>query len=343
MNNEIQRAIAQAAEGRHLSRAEAGRAFQIIMSGGATPAQIAALLMALRMKGEAVSELTGAAEAMRAKMERLGEVSDVIDVCGTGGDGTGMLNVSTAVALVVAACGVKVAKHGNKSVSSRSGSADVLAALGVNIQAGRATAEKCLREAGICFLFAPIYHRAMRHVAPVRQELGVRTIFNLLGPLCNPALPELQLLGVYDRALLIPMAQVLASLGTKRAWVVCGSDGADELTLTGISYVAELNHGNVTMREVSPEEVGLARCAPDMLAGGSPTSNAKELSLLLAGKHSPYRDMVLLNSAAALLIAGKVDSLAAGVSLAAESVDNGKARETLATLATLTQEISAHE
>lgn len=343
MINEIQRFIGIVAQGRHLSRAQTGRVFQIIMSGGATPAQIAALLIALRMKGESVGELAGAAMAMRAKMETIDIAGDIIDVCGTGGDGSGMLNVSTAVSLVVAACGVKVAKHGNKSVSSRSGSADVLSSLGVNIQAEKPNVEKALRETGICFLFAPLYHKSLRHVGPVRQELATRTLFNLLGPLANPANPALQLLGVYDRALLLPVAQVLKSLGSKRAWVVHGSDGADELTLTGVSYVAELKDGVVTTFEITPADAGLEACEADALDGGSPNNNAKELSLLLAGKKSAYRDIVLLNAAAALIVAGKAQSLANGAELAAAAIDEGRAREVLASLVSISNETRPHE
>jgi anthranilate phosphoribosyltransferase len=338
MSNEIQNFITQAADGLHLSRVQAGRAFQIIMSGGATPAQIAALLVALRVKGESVSEILGAASAMRAKMDTLSLQHDCMDVCGTGGDGLGMLNVSTAVAIVLAGCGLKVAKHGNKSVSSRSGSADVLAALGVNIQAEKSVAEKSLQQAGLCFLYAPLYHKAMRHVAPVRQELGVRTIFNLLGPLVNPAKPAYQIMGVYDRSLLAPMAQTLHALGSKRAWVACGSDGSDELTLTGVSYVAEWKNGAVHSFVISPEDAGLTRCNEDDLGGASPQYNAKELSLLLAGKKSPYRDMVLLNAAAALVVAQKATTLLEGATVAARAIDEGKAQSALAALVSISNE-----
>lgn len=341
MSNEIQHFIADIASGKHLSRAQSGRAFQIIMAGGATPAQIAALLAGLRVKGESTGEIIGAAMAMRAKMDTLAGFSDSIDVCGTGGDGTGMLNVSTAVTLVVAGCGVKVAKHGNKSVSSRSGSADVLAALGVNVQAEKATAEKALREAGVCFLFAPLYHKAMRHVAPIRQELGTRTIFNLLGPLANPVKPDYQLMGVYDRSLLLPMAEVLYALGSKGAWVVHGSDGADELTLTGPSHVMALKDGKVKAFMITPQDAGLKPCTPDALEGGSPQHNAKELSLLLSGKASAYRDIVLLNASAALVVAGKAKDLLEGVGLAARSIDEGHAKAALASLVSISNETKA--
>lgn len=341
MINEIQRLITQVTEGGNLTREESARAFQIIMAGGATPAQMSALLVSLRLKGETVDEIIGAAIAMRAKMEKIIAPEGAIDVCGTGGDGKGTLNVSTAVALVVAACGVPVVKHGNKSVSSQSGSADVLMELGVNIQADKVQTETSLNQAGICFIYAPLYHKAMRHVAPVRQELGIRTIFNLLGPLANPASPKLQLLGVYDKALLVPMAEVLRALGSHAAWVVHGEDGMDELTLTGVTYVAELKDGEIQTYEVTPEEAGLNRAEPAALKGGNARTNARELSLLLAGKHSPYRDIVLLNVAAALKIAGKAENLRDGVTLANAAIDEGKARETLASLALITNTVAA--
>ncbi len=336
MINEIQHFIAALADKQHLSREETARAFQIMMMGGATPAQMAALLVGLRMKGETVEEMTGAALTLRAKMVPVAAPDDAVDVCGTGGDGKGSLNVSTAVALVVAACGVPVAKHGNKSVSSLSGSADVLAALGVNVRADKARVEASLREAGIGFMFAPLYHKAMRHVAPVRQELGIRTLFNIVGPLANPAKPKRQLVGVYDKALLQPVAEVLRELRSDAAWVVHGSDGMDELTLTGISYVAELREGAIRMLEVTPEEAGLGRCVPEALQGHDPAGNARELALLLDGKHSPYRDVVLFNAAAALIIAGKTPDLHVGVEMAAAMIDNGAAKETLARLVYVT-------
>jgi anthranilate phosphoribosyltransferase len=336
MINEIQRFIARLTEGEHLTREETSRAFQIMMVGGATPAQMAALLTALRLKGETAEEITGAALTLRAKMETIAAPDGAIDVCGTGGDGQATLNISTAVALVVAACGVPVVKHGNKAVSSQSGSADVLAALGVNVQAEKARIELALKEANICFMYAPLYHKAMRHVAPVRQELGVRTLFNLLGPLANPAVPKRQLMGVYDKALVAPVAQVLKALGSEAAWVVHGEDGMDELTLTGETHVAELKEGEVSTFTVTPEEAGLPRAEASELKGGNAVNNARELSLMLAGKHSPYRDIVLLNSAAALKVAGRAETLPAGVALAASAIDEGRAKETLATLARIT-------
>ena len=328
----IQKLLAKLIACEHLTKEESERAFQIIMNGGATPAQMAAFLVALRLNGESVAEIAGAATAMRAKMETINAPKEILDVCGTGGDGSHSFNISTAVAIVVAGCGVAVAKHGNKSVSSASGSADVLAQLGVNIQADKSSSEKALNEANLCFLFAPLYHKAMRHVAPIRHELGIRTIFNLLGPLANPAKPKRQLMGVYDKDLILPMAEVLRELGSKKAWVVCGSDGMDELTITGVSYVAQLENGEITQFEITPQDAGLELHEKEDLKGAKPEKNAKELGLLLAGKKSAYRDIVLLNSAASLLIADKVVDLKQGVELAANAIDSGKAQEVLAEL-----------
>jgi anthranilate phosphoribosyltransferase len=342
MINEIQRSITQLVEGRHLSRDETARAFQIMMMGGATPAQMAALLVGLRIKGETVEEITGAALAMRAKMETIAAPPGAVDVCGMGGDARstgGTLNVSSAVALVVAGCGVPVVKHGNKSVSSTSGSADVFTVLGVNVQAEKRVMEKALGEANIAFLFAPLYHKATRHVAPVRQELGLRTIFNMLGPLANPAKPVRQLMGVYDRALLEPMAQVLRELGSEIAWVVHGSDGMDELTITGESYVTELRGADMRSFTVTPEEAGLERAEAQALVGTTVEGNARELGLLLHGKRSAYRDIVLLNAAAALIVAGRAASLREGAQLAAIAIDEGHAKEALANLIRITQAI----
>ena len=333
--------IEQVADGGHLSRDEASRAFQIVMNGGATPAQIAALLMGLHINGETAEEIAGAAITMRAKMEHVSAPEGVIDVCGTGGDAKSSgstLNISTAVALTVAGCGVPVVKHGNKSVSSLSGSADVLAALGVNIQADKDRIERCLAEAGICFMFAPIFHKSMRHIGPTRQELGIRTIFNLLGPIANPARPKRQLMGVYEFSLLEPMARVLRTLDSEKAWIVHGNDGMDELTITGISHVAELKDGEIRTFEIAPEDAGLERADADSLRGRSPDGNARELNLLLTGKRSPYRDIVLFNAAAALVVADKVAGIRQGVAMAAESLDSGKAKETLANLVRITNE-----
>ncbi|MDE3016014.1 MAG: anthranilate phosphoribosyltransferase [Pseudomonadota bacterium] len=321
------------ADGKNLPRDMAVRAFQIIMNGGATPAQMGAFLMALRLKGETVDEIAGGATAMRAKAQPFKAPPGAIDTCGTGGDERHTYNISTAVAFVLTACGMKVAKHGNRSVSSKSGSADVLAALGVNINAEPKVLERCLAECNICFLLAPKFHPAMRHVAPVRQELGVRTIFNLLGPLSNPAAPDFQLLGVYADAWGEPLAHALKELGTKAAWVVHGSDGMDELTLSGASMVAELKDGNVRRFEVTPEEAGLARAPLEDLKGKTPEHNAGKLLEAISGVESAYRNAVVYNAAAGLIIAGKAADLKEGAAMAKDAIDSGKAHAILKKLA----------
>lgn len=329
--------IAQAASGQCLSEDQAEAAFEIIMSGDASPAQIASLLTALAVRGETVTEITGAARIMRAKALPIKAPADSIDTCGTGGDASGTVNISTAVAIVVAACGVPVAKHGNRKASSKSGTADVLEALGVNLNATPDVVEKALREANIGFLFAQKHHSAMKHVAPVRGELGIRTIFNLLGPLSNPAGAKRQLLGVFSAAWVKPMAETLQALGSERAWVVHGSDGLDELTVTGPSQVAELKDGKVSVFEVGPQDAELSTHDASALKGGEPEDNAKALSALLEGSHGAYRDIVLLNAAAALVIAGKANDLKAGAALAAAAIDDGSAKATLAKFAAITQ------
>ncbi len=326
------------AGGQSLSEAQAEDAFGVMMSGDATPAQIGGFLMALRVRGETVEEITGAVRAMRAKMLAVRSPPDAIDTCGTGGDGAGTWNVSTAASLVVAACGVPVAKHGNRAMSSKTGAADVLAALGVNIEADMALVERALAEANICFLLAPRHHSAMRHVGPVRVELGTRTIFNLMGPLSNPAGARRQLVGVFSPHWIEPMATVLGRLGTERAWVVHGSDGLDELTTTGASHVAELKDGSVHRFEISPEDAGLPRTRPADLKGADPATNARAIADLLKGRKGPFRDIVLYNSAAALVIAEKAKSLKEGVALAAEAIDTGAARGTLSRLVAITNE-----
>src|SRR5437867_7793404 len=320
--------IAQAAAGRSLSEAEAEAAFEIIMSGNATPSQMGALLMALRVRGETVDEITGAARIMRAKAVTIDAPPGTIDTVGTGGDGSGSFNISTASALVVAGCGVPVAKHGNRAFSSKCGAAAVLTALGVNIDCDMAIVRRCLWEIGICCLMAPRHHSATRHVAPTRVELGTRTIFNLLGPLSNPAGARRQLVGVFAPQWVVPMAEVLGRLGAERAWVVHGS-GLDEITTAGITQVAELNGGRVTSFEVTPEQVGLPRATLDDLKGGEPAHNAALMRDLLGGATGPLRDIVLLNSAAALIIAGRVDNLRAGAEVAAQAIDSGAARQVL--------------
>ncbi len=325
-----------AATGRPLSSEQAEAAFDIMMSGNATPSQMGGFLMALRVRGETVEEITGAVRAMRAKMTRIEAPAGAIDTCGTGGDAAGTWNISTGAAIVVAACGVPVAKHGNRGLSSKSGAADVLGVLGVNIDADMALVKQALWDANICFMMAPRHHSAMRHVGPTRVELGTRTIFNLMGPLSNPAGARRQLTGVFARAWIGPMAEVLGKLGAERAWVVHGSDGIDELTTTGPSYVAEWKDGKVTTFEVTPEEAGLPRAAAADLKGGDPATNALAVNALLDGHPGAYRDIVLYNSAAALLVAGKAATLRAGLQMAAAAIDSGKARATLARLVAIT-------
>jgi anthranilate phosphoribosyltransferase len=330
-----------AAAGKSLTGEQAEAAFDIMMSGNATPSQMGGFLMALRVRGETVEEITGAVRAMRAKMTRIEAPAGAIDTCGTGGDAAGTWNISTGAAIVVAACGVPVAKHGNRGLSSKSGAADVLGVLGVNIDADMALVKQALWDANICFMMAPRHHSAMRHVGPTRVELGTRTIFNLMGPLSNPAGAGRQLTGVFDRRWVAPMAEVLGKLGTERAWVVHGSDGIDELTTTGPSYVAEWKDGKVTTFEVTPEEAGLPRAAAAALKGGDPATNALAVNALLDGHPGAYRDIVLYNSAAALLVAGKAATLRAGVQMAAEAIARGKARATLEKLVAITNSTPA--
>ncbi len=330
--------LAKLAGGATLTRAEALAAFEIIMSGGATPSQIGAFLMALRLRGETVDEITAAATIMRAKVARIHAPDEAIDIVGTGGDGGGTLNISTGAALVVAGCGVPIAKHGNRALSSKSGAADVLAALGVNIDADFALVERAIREAKIGFMMAPRHHSATRHVAPARVELGTRTIFNILGPLSNPALVRRLLVGVFAREWVRPMAEVLGNLGAERAWVVHGSDGLDELTTTGASFVAEWRDGKVTEFDVTPEDAGLARAVPEQLKGGDAAFNARAMRDMLAGGKGPFRDAVLLGAAAALLVADKARDLKHGVAIAAEAIDSGKAAAALDRLVAITND-----
>jgi anthranilate phosphoribosyltransferase len=329
--------VAAVADGRTLTREEATQAVEIIMSGEATPAQIGAFLMALRVRGETVDEIAGAVEVMRAKMTRVAAPPDAVDVVGTGGDASGSYNVSTCAAFIVAGCGVPVAKHGNRALSSRSGAADVLGALGVKVDLTPDEVAHCIRTAGIGFMFAPNHHAAMRHVGPARTELGVRTIFNLLGPLSNPAGVRRQLVGVYAAAWVRPLADALAALGTERAWVVHGSDGLDEITTTGPTLVAEVTGGAVREFEIAPEEVRLPRAAPASLKGGDAARNAEALRNVLAGHPSPYRDVALLNAAAALVVAGVAPDLAAGLEGATASLDSGEAAGRLARLVAASQ------
>jgi len=329
---DFRKLLGKVADGHPLATSEAERAFDIMMSGDATPSQMGGFLMALRVRGETVAEITGAASVMRAKARHVEAPPGAIDVVGTGGDASGTYNVSTAAALVVAGCGVPVAKHGNRAFSSRSGAADVLTALGVDVEADFEKVEQAMREANIGFLMAPRHHGAMRNVGPTRVELGTRTIFNILGPLSNPAGVKRLLVGCFSRHWIEPMAEVLGNLGAERAWVVHGSDGLDELTTTGPTWVAEYNDGAISTFEVSPSEAGLAVARPQDLKGGTPEENAGALRRLLEGQPGAYRDIVLFNAAAALVIAGKASDLREGASMAAESVDTGAAREAMARL-----------
>jgi anthranilate phosphoribosyltransferase len=328
--------IGAVASGRKLSESEAEQAFDIMMSGNATPSQLGAFLMGLRVRGETVEEITGAVRAMRAKMTRIEAPAGAIDTCGTGGDQSGSWNISTGAAMVVAAAGVPVAKHGNRAMSSKTGTADVLQALGVNIEADMSLVKKALWEAGICLMLAPRHHSAMRHVGPTRVELGTRTIFNLMGPLSNPAGAKRQLIGVFSRDWIETMATVLGRLGTESAWVVHGSDGMDEITTTGPTHVAELKGGKVRSFEVKPEDIGLRRASAADLKGGDSATNALALTALLDGHPGPYRDVVLFNAAAALMLAGKAADLKAGKALAEAAIDSGKARAVLEKLVTIT-------
>lgn len=324
--------LAKVASGMTLTRAEAEAAFDDLLSGDVTPAQMGGFLMALRVRGETVDEFAGAASAMRSKMLRVKAPEGAIDIVGTGGDGSGSYNVSTLASILTAACGVPVAKHGNRALSSRSGASDVLTALGVVVGQKPEQIEKCLQEAKLGFMMAPNHHAATRHVAPVRVEFGTRTIFNILGPLSNPASVKCQLTGVFSRNLIEPMAQTLGQLGSEAAWVVHGSDGLDELTTTGVTYVAELKDGKVRTFEVTPEDAGLARAKSEDLKGGDPEYNAKALRDVLEGAQTAYRDIALLNAAAALIVAGKARDLKDGVSQAAAAIADGRAEQTLAVL-----------
>jgi anthranilate phosphoribosyltransferase len=321
--------IAKVAAGATLSRAEAEAAFDAILSGEVTPSQMGGFLMALRVRGESVEEITGAVSAMRAKMLAVKAPTDAIDIVGTGGDSSGSFNVSTLASIVVSACGVPVAKHGNRAASSRSGAADALTALGVKIGLPPEAVERCIREAGIGFMMAPAHHAAMRHVGPTRVELGTRTIFNLLGPLSNPAGVKRQLIGVFSAAWLEPMAEVLRNLGSERVWITCGSDGLDEITTTGPTKVVELKGGAIHGFEVTPEEAGLSRAEPAALKGGDPVYNAQAIRQALSGAPGPYRDIALINAGAALVVAGRATSLKDGVAQGAAAIDSGAARNAL--------------
>ena len=327
--DDLKSIIAKVATGATLSREEAASAFDRMMSGEATPSQLGGLLMALRVRGETIDEITGAVSAMRAKMLRVSAPAGAIDVVGTGGDGSGSVNVSTCAAFIVAGAGVPVAKHGNRALSSRSGAADVLSALGVRIDISPQQVSHCVTEAGIGFMFAPAHHPAMKNVNPTRVELATRTIFNLLGPLSNPAGVTRQLVGVFSRQWVLPLAQVLKNLGSDSVWVVHGSDGLDEITLTGPTFVAALEKGAIRSFEVSPEDAGLKRVAGETLKGGDAAANAVALRNVLEGLPGPYRDVALLNAAAALVVAGRARELKEAMALGTRSIDSGAAAERL--------------
>lgn len=325
MTDNLKALIAKVASGASLTRDEAASAFDRMMSGEATPSQMGGLLMALRVRGETVDEITGAVTTMRAKMLAVAAPPDAIDVVGTGGDASGSFNISTCAAFIVAGAGVPVAKHGNRALSSKSGAADVLSALGVNIDLNAEQVGRCIREAGIGFMFAPAHHPAMKNVGPTRVELGTRTIFNLLGPLSNPAGVKRQMIGTFSRHWIEPMVQVLKNLGSEAIWVVHGSDGLDEITTSGPTSVAALENGKVRTFEVTPEDAGLPRSRPDALRGGDAEQNARALLDVLKGKKGPFRDVAVLNAAAALIVAGRAKNLKEGAQLAAKAIDSGEA------------------
>ena len=324
-----------------LTRAQAEEAFAAFFEGEATPAQIGGFLMALRTRGETVDEIAAAASAMRARMNRVAAPEGAIDIVGTGGDGKGTLNISTATAFVVAGCGVPVAKHGNRNLSSKSGAADLLGQMGIEVMLGAPAAERALREVGIAFMMAPMHHPATRHVMPVRGELGTRTVFNALGPLTNPAGVTRQLTGAYSADLIRPMAEVLGALGSEAAWLVHGSDGTDEISIAGPTAVAILADGAVTERTITPDDAGLPTHPFEAILGGAPAENARAFRALLDGAPSAYRDAVLLNAAAALVVAGEEADLEGGVAAAMQSIDSGAALGRVQALADLTQEMAA--
>ncbi len=323
--DDLKSIISKVATGATLSREEAASAFDSMMSGEATPSQMGGLLMALRVRGETVDEITGAVSAMRSKMLRVSAPKDAVDIVGTGGDGSGSVNVSTCASFIVAGAGIPVAKHGNRALSSRSGAADVLSSLGVKIDLKPEQVGQCVEEAGIGFMFAPSHHPAMKNVGPTRVELATRTIFNLLGPLSNPAGVRRQMVGVFSRQWVLPLAQVLKNLGAEKVWVVHGSDGLDEITLTGPSFVAALENGEIHTFEVTPQEAGLAIASGEALRGGDADANAIALQGVLDGQPSPYRDVAVLNAAAALIVAGRVKTLKEGVAIGVRSLDSGAA------------------
>lgn len=324
--------IAKAANGQSLTREEARTAFDILMSGEATPSQIGGLLMALRVRGESVDEITGAVEIMREKMLRVAAPKGAIDIVGTGGDASGSYNISTCAAFIAAGAGLKIAKHGNRALSSKSGAADVLMALGVKIDLEPEKIADCIKTAGVGFMFAPAHHASMKHVGPSRVELGTRTIFNLLGPLSNPAGVKRQVTGVFAKIWVEPLAHVLRNLGSERAWICHGEGGFDEIVPTGISWVSELRDGTVKSFELSPEDVGLQRSDPRALKGGEAQHNADALRSVLSGEKSAFRDAAVMTAGAALLVADRAKNLKEGIAMAQEAIDNSHAEKALATL-----------
>lgn len=335
MSDALKPLIDAAANG-PLTRAQAEEAFGILFDGNATPAQTGGLLMALRTRGETVDEYAAAAAVMRAKCLPVNAPDGAMDIVGTGGDGKHTLNISTATAFVVAGAGVPVAKHGNRNLSSKSGTADVQSELGINVMVGPEVVERGLAEAGIGFMMAPMHHPAVKHVMPTRQELGTRTIFNILGPLTNPAGVKMQLTGAFSRDMIRPMADTLLALGTTSAWLCHGSDGTDELTITGVSWVAAVENGAVREFEVRPADAGLPEHPFEAIVGGTPEENAEALKALLGGAPGAYRDATLLNAAAALVVAGKAADLKEGAAIAADSIDSGRAKTAVETLARIT-------
>lgn len=337
MSDAMKPIIFAASEG-PLSRTQAQHAFELLFNGDATPAQMGGLLMAMRARGESVAEYAAAAAVMRAKCVPVTAPADAMDIVGTGGDGVGTLNISTATAFVVAGAGVTVAKHGNRNLSSKSGAADALSLMGINVMVGSDVVERGIAEAGIGFMMAPMHHPAVKYVMPVRQELGCKTIFNILGPLTNPAGVKRQLTGAFAPDLIFPMAETLQMLGSEKAWLVHGSDGSDEITITGTTEVAVLDGDKITGMTVHPEDAGLPVHPLAAILGGTPEVNTKALMALMNCEKGAYRDAVLLNAAAALIIADKVNTLKDGVAMAAASIDSGRALAAIQTLARVTSE-----
>lgn len=339
--HDLKPTLAKVATGATLSEQEAEQAFDVLMSGQATPSQMGAFLMALRLRGETIEEITGAARVMRAKATGVTASPDAVDTCGTGGDGSGTYNISTAAAIVAAACGAKVAKHGNRAASSKSGSADVLATLGVNIDADISLLEKSLKQINLCFMMAQRHHSAVRHVMPTRVEMGTRTIFNLLGPLANPAKTRQQVIGVFGKEWVEPIAHVLNRLGSHHAWVVHGDSGLDEISVTGPTFVAEVKDGKVATFEINPQDYGISLSTLEELKGGDAQTNATAIRELLAGKKNAYRDIVLLNAAAALVVTGIAKDIADGIARCETVIDNGSAAKTLEQLVAISNEGNA--